>query len=87
MDLAGEAGIDTKNGISDENVRKVQKAVNSFENMDEKEILNEIGKIKNTIKKDRKLYEQQLKAVKSLRPMMTAKQKARLDKIIGLLEN
>ena len=85
-DLAGEAGIGSGRDLTDREIRKVQQIAETYKDSDDAEILAEISKIKESLKKNRKLYDQQIAAVKSLRPMMTAKQKARLDRIIGLLE-
>ena len=38
------------------------------------------------IKKDRRAYEKQISAIKAMRPMMNKEQRARLDRIIALIE-
>lgn len=91
-DLAGQLGIDS-GGDSDGrrgggiNMDDVQKVADAYKGKSEQEVLAEINRIKEAIRKDRKTYEQQLKAVKALRPMMNAQQKAKLDQIIAILED
>ncbi len=67
------------------NMNDVKKIADSYKGKSDSELLSEIARVKETIKKDRSLYEQQLKAVQALRPMMNVEQRARLDKIIELL--
>ncbi|MBQ2747936.1 MAG: hypothetical protein IJF28_05645 [Firmicutes bacterium] len=91
-DLAGQLGIDQgvdSNGRRDAGISMddVQKVADAYKGKSEQEVLSEISRIKEAIKKDRKTYEQQLKAVKALRPMMNAQQKAKLDQIIAILED
>lgn len=99
-DLAYELGIDagggtasnnreragaTSGGGSQMNMNDINKIADRYKGKSDSELLAEISKIKGKLKKDRKLYEQQLKAVQALRPMMNAEQRARLDKIIEIL--
>lgn len=51
------------------------------------EILREIKKVKSVIKRDRKTYEKQLQTIKALASTMNGQQRARLQKIIDLLES
>lgn len=51
------------------------------------EILREIKKIKTVIKRDKKTYAKQMQTLKALAATMNGQQKARLQKIIELLES
>ena len=53
----------------------------------DEEILREIKRVKSILKRDRKTYEKQLQTVKALAATMTEPQKARLQKIIEVLES
>lgn len=53
----------------------------------DEEILQEIGKIKETLKKDRKMYEKQIRAAKALSSTMNEQQRMRLQKVIEFLES
>lgn len=97
-DLAGQLGIDTADGGKagagtksnagmQIGTNEMKRIAEQYKDKSDSEILSEISKVKEKIKKDRKLYEQQLKAVQALRPMMNAEQRARLDKIIALLKS
>lgn len=88
-DLAYELGIDAGGGTvssgSQINMNDINRIADRYKSKSDSELLSEISQIKGKLKKDRKLYEQQLKAVQALRPMMNAEQRARLDKIIEIL--
>lgn len=79
MDLAGELGID--------DIKGAERKAAQFQDKSDDELLSEIASLKEVIKKDPAAFEKQLRAVHALRPMMTDKQKAQLDKIIRLLES
>lgn len=51
------------------------------------EILREINKIKTILKRDKKTYQRQMQAIRALAGTMNGPQKARLEKIIALLES
>jgi hypothetical protein len=57
-----------------------------YKGKSDQELISEIMKVKHTLKKDKAQYEKQLRAIKAMRSMMTGEQKARLDKLIRLLE-
>lgn len=86
MELADEIGMKTGKQISDQNIEDMQKIAETMKDKGDEELLAEIAKVKEAIKKDRKAYEQQIKTVKALRPMMNREQRARLDRIIAMLE-
>lgn len=92
-DLAGQLGIEE--GINDAevlpqgigNVDDMKRLAEKYKGKSDQEILSEITKIKDKIKKDKKTYEQQLAAVRALKPMMSSEQRKRLDLIISVLED
>lgn len=53
----------------------------------DEEILREIGKLKHVIKRDKKTYARQMQTLRALSETMNGQQKARLQKIIELLES
>ena len=53
----------------------------------DEEILREIKKLKTVLKRDTKTYQRQMQAIKALAATMNGQQKARLEKIIALLES
>lgn len=78
MDLAAQMGF------SEETART---KANEYKGKSDDEILREIAKIKNVLKRDKRAYEKQLKTVKALAVTMNGEQRARLQKIIDLLES
>lgn len=86
MDLAGEVGIKNNGQLSERDIEGMQKKAESLKSKGDAEILSEIMALKEAIKKDRKAYEKQISAIKAMRPMMNKEQRARLDKIIALIE-
>ncbi len=78
MDLAKELGLPEQ---------AAEAKANAYMGKSDEEILREIKKIKAVIKRDRKTYEKQMQAVKALAAGMNGQQKARLQKIIDLLES
>ena len=78
MDLAKQLGLHQETSES--------KAKEYMVKSDD-EILKEIKKLKMIMKRDKKNYEKQLQAVKALAATMNGQQKARLQKIIELLES
>ena len=53
----------------------------------DEEILREIKRIKTILKKDKKAYRKQMQTIRALAGTMSGPQKARLEKIIALLES
>lgn len=53
----------------------------------DEEILKEIKRLKGILKRDKKTYEKQMQALKAMSATMDGQQKARLEKIIALLES
>lgn len=78
MDLAKQLGLPQQ---------AAESKVNEYIGKSDEEILKEIKKIKNVIKRDKKTYEKQLQAIKALAGTMNGEQRARLQKIIDILES
>lgn len=57
-----------------------------YKGKSDQELISEILKVKRSLQKDRAQFENQMRAIKALRSMMTGEQRARLDKLIRLLE-
>ena len=83
MDLAEQLGFENS---SVNEARRAADMAEAYKNKDEDELLDEILNFKKAMKSDRAQFEKQLKAIKALRVMMNDEQKARLDKIIRLME-
>lgn len=83
MDLAEQLGFENS---SVNEARRAANMAEAYKNKDEDELLDEILNFKKAMKSDRAQFEKQLKAIKALRVMMNDEQKARLDKIIRLME-
>lgn len=79
MELAGQLGISADK-------QKATAAVNAYVHKSDEELMAEIMKLRDKLDASNIPYEKQMATVKSLMPMMNGEQKARLTKIIGLLE-
>lgn len=77
MDLAKQLGLPEQ---------AAQQKVNEYIGKSDEEILQEIRKMKKVIKRDKKTYEKQMQTIKALAAAMNREQRARLQKIIDLLE-
>lgn len=84
MDLAAQLGMEGKNTSQ---TKSTANMAEEYKNKNEDELLDEIMDLKKVMQKDKAQFEKQMKAIKSLRVMMNSEQKARLDKIIRLLED
>lgn len=78
MDLAKQLGLPE---------RAAEEKANEYMGKSDEEILREIKKIKAVIKRDHKAYEKQMQTIKALAAGMNGQQRARLQKIIDLLES
>ena len=78
MDLARQLGLPEN---------KAEAKAKEYMGKSDDEILREIKKVKSVIKRDRKTYEKQLQTIKALASTMNGQQRARLQKIIDLLES
>lgn len=77
--LAGQLGLSAKSG-------QVERQMKSYENKSDDELMAELLKIQKKLKAANIPYETQMAALESLMPMMNGQQKARLEKIVGLLK-
>ncbi|MDD4565461.1 MAG: hypothetical protein PHE79_08340 [Eubacteriales bacterium] len=82
MDLAEQLGFGKTVSKSD----NVSDLAEKYKGKSDQELIDEILKVKRTIKKDKAQFNKQMKAIKALRSMMTGEQKARLEKLIRILE-
>ncbi|MCI8648448.1 MAG: hypothetical protein HFE76_17025 [Firmicutes bacterium] len=78
MDLAKQLGLPEQ---------AAEQKVNEYIGKSDEEILREIRKMKKVIKRDKKTYEKQMQTIKTLAAAMNEEQRARLQKIIDLLED
>lgn len=78
MDLARQLGLPQHAAEA--------KAREYMEKSDE-EILRELKKVKAILKRDERTYEKQLQTIRALAATMDEQQKARLERIIALLES
>jgi len=84
MDLASQIGFDNTDS---KQTSKASNMANKYKSKSDDELIDEILDMKKAMKKDKAQFEKNLKTIKSLRAMMSGEQKARLEKIIRLLES
>ncbi|MEG0830302.1 MAG: hypothetical protein RSD88_07970 [Anaerovoracaceae bacterium] len=77
MDLAKQLGLPEK---------QAQEKAKAYMGKSDEEILQEIMKIKGKLKGNEAAFQKQLQAAKMLAGTMSGQQKAKLEKIIALLE-
>lgn len=83
MQLASQIGL---KGNASKDMRQAERQAQKFEGSSEKELLDEIMNLRSSMKSNPQMYDKQVKAIRSLRSMMNGEQKARLDKLLQLLE-
>lgn len=81
-DLAGQIGMRPKN----RDMQKAEQMASGMQGKSEDEILKEILRLKDSMKKDPVAYQKQIKAIRALRGMMNQDQRARLDRVLDMLE-
>lgn len=64
-----------------------RETLNQLTSKSDSELEREILRVKEQLKANNVSYEKQLSMLRSVAPMMDAKQRARLQKIIGLLKD
>ena len=64
----------------------MEKQLRAYEKKSDEELVAELRKLQHKLNAANIPYEKQIAAVESLMPMMDEKQKARLQKVIGLLK-
>ena len=79
MALAGQLGIPADRNQAAQTARR-------YEQKSDREIAAEILKLQDKLSAANIPYEKQMALVQSLMPMMNGEQKARLNKIIGLMK-
>ncbi|QHI72861.1 hypothetical protein [Aminipila terrae] len=84
MDLAGQVGLGGKNSKKTSDI--ISEATENFSGKSDDQLLQEILKLKQVLKKDRKAFDKQMDMIKSLRPMMTPEQRKKLDGLLKMLD-
>jgi len=83
-DLARQMGLSTQDPTS---IKIAEKRAEQYMNKSDDELVHEILKLKESMKRDRAAFEKQMAAIKALGSIMKGEQKARLQKILELLES
>ena len=78
-EIAGQLGLKGAPGVSPNMIRQL-------ENKSDAELEREILKMKEQLKAGNVSYQKQIAMLKNLAPMMNPKQKARLQRVIELLQ-
>ena len=86
MDLAEQLGLGRTVSKTATKTDNVADLAQKYKGKSDQELIDEIMKVKNSMKKDRNQFEKQMKTIKALRNVMNGEQKARLEKLIRLLE-
>lgn len=73
-------------GIGNSAMERAEGMAQSCKGKSEKELLSEIMKLKQNMKKDPAAYQKQIRALRSLSAMMNQEQRARLNQVLQLLE-
>ena len=81
LNLASQLGISGNAGRG-----QVEKQLKAYEKKSDEELVAELRKLQHKLNAANIPYEKQIAAIESLMPMMDGKQKARLQKVIGLLK-
>ncbi|WP_312653810.1 hypothetical protein [Aminipila sp.] len=84
MDLANQLGLGGKNSKRTSDM--ISQATENFTGKSDDQLLQEILKLKQVLKKDRKAFDKQMEMVKALRPMMTGEQRKKLDGLLKMLD-
>lgn len=85
LDLAEQLGLGGGPTVS--KADRMSDMADKYKGKSDQELITEIMKVKHSLKKDKAQFEKQMKTIKALRTMMTGEQKARLEKLIRLLES
>jgi len=83
-DLASELGLPNQNDVG---MKQAERKAESYKNKSDDELIQEILKLKGAMQNDKDTYNKQMGTLKALRGVMQGEQKARLEKIITLLES
>lgn len=82
MDLAKRYGFDP----AGDEAEATEQAAERYIGKSDEELLKEMMKLKQSIKKDPVQFRKQLTAIRAMRGMLTGEQREKLDRIIKLLE-
>lgn len=82
MDLAKRYGFDP----AGDEAEATERAAERYIGKSDEELLKEMMKLKQSIKKDPIQFRKQLTAIRAMRGMLTGEQREKLDRIIRLLE-
>jgi len=85
LDLAEQLGLGGGRTVS--KADRMSDLADKYKGKSDQELITEIMKVKHSLKKDKAQFEKQMKTIKALRSMMNGEQKARLEKLIRLLES
>jgi hypothetical protein len=85
MDLAAQIGLSPQNDTA--SMKNAEKKAAQYMNKSDEELVQEILKLKESMKRDKAAFDKQMAAIKALGSIMKGEQKARLQKIIQLLES
>lgn len=77
--LAGQLGLSGKPA-------QVKQQMKAYENKSDEELVSELLKMQRKLEAANIPYETQMAALESLMPHMSGQQKARLEKLVGLLK-
>jgi hypothetical protein len=80
-DSSGTSGRGETPGLS-----RISALADQYKGKSDRELIDEIMKVKHSLKQDRAQFESRLRAIKALRPMMGKEQQAKLEKLVLLLE-
>lgn len=86
LDLAEQLGLGGR-GPTVSKADRMSDMADKYKGKSDQELISEIMKVKNSLKKDKAQFEKQMKTIKALRSVMNGEQKARLEKLIRLLES
>lgn len=82
-DLAAQLGLGSPTVSKSD---RMSDLADKYKGKSDQELISEIMKVKHSLKRDRAQYENQMRAIKALRSVMSGEQRARLEKLIRLLE-
>lgn len=82
-DLAAQLGLGSSTVSKSD---RMSDLADKYKGKSDQELIGEIIKVRRSLKKDRAQYENQMRAIKALRSVMSGEQRARLEKLIRLLE-
>ena len=88
-DLAEQLGFSSEKTVSKSDRSKSDRMsdlADKYKGKSDQELIDEIMKVKRSLQKDKGQFEKQMQTIKAMRSMMSGEQKARLEKLIRLLE-